>query len=127
MKATFIFCDQISTTSTFMAPVGLEATATVAEVVGRDVKLCGGERLCCLHLLHSSSVTATRTGNQSTAALSVHAIGPEPATMNVLSAALNVACLFDNKFRNVWISLLVFTFVCSGALREQQQISAFQI
>jgi len=50
---------------------------------------------------------AARTENQSAAApVSAHAIGPAPATMNGLSAALIVASLFDDKFGNVWISSL---------------------
>lgn len=44
------------------------------------------------------------TGNQSAAALSTHAVGPAPTTMNGLSAAFNVASLFNDKFGNVWIS-----------------------
>lgn len=71
--------------------------------VGREVKACGGEKLCHLHPLHSTSVMAAGTGNQSTAALSEHTIGPAPATMNGLSDALSVASLFNDKFGNVWI------------------------
>lgn len=77
----------------------------MGELVGREVKPCGGEWLCRLHPLHGSSVMAARTGNQSTAALSAHTIGPATAAMNGLSATLNVASLFNDKFGNVWIFL----------------------
>eukprot|EP00064_Thunnus_orientalis_P006432 superscaffoldBa00000667_g6450 len=87
-------------------PRVLEAEMSVGELVGREVKPCGGKRLRRLHPLRSSSVMAARTGNQSTAALSAHAIGPAPATMNGLSTAFYIATLFNNKFGNVWISSL---------------------
>lgn len=58
----------------------------------------------CLRPLRISFITADRTGNQSKAALSTDAIGPAPATMNGLSAALQHASLFNDKFGNVWIS-----------------------
>lgn len=58
----------------------------------------------CLRPLRISFITAARTGNQIEAALSTDAIGPAPAAMNGLSAALQHASLFNDKFGNVWIS-----------------------
>lgn len=58
----------------------------------------------CLRPLCISFITVARTGNQSEAALSTDAIGPAPAAMNGLSAALQHASLFNDKFGNVWVS-----------------------
>lgn len=57
-----------------------------------------GEAIFCLRSLLISFITRARTGNQSEAALSADAIGPAPATMNGLSAALQHASLFNDKF-----------------------------
>lgn len=73
----------------------------VDELLFREVKPCSVEGLLCLHPLHSSSVTAARTGNQSAAAPCERAVGPAPARMNGLSEALYIAALFNDKFGNV--------------------------
>lgn len=52
----------------------------------------------CLRPPRISFITAARTGNQSEAALSADAIGPAPGSMNGLSAALQHASLFNDKF-----------------------------
>lgn len=73
------------------------------ELVGPDVKPGGAEGLCRLHPLYSTSVTVARTGNQSTAAPSVHTTGPAAALTNGLSDTLNIGSLFGGKFGNAWV------------------------
>lgn len=76
----------------------------------------GGERLCCLRPLWNSSIMVAQTGNQSTAALSTDAIGPVPATMNGLSAALKDASYSTINFKMSGFPHWT-TFWFSGAVR----------
>lgn len=107
VKALITFLDQLCNTSTSLAPEGPWSSNECGWSGGqRGEALWWWEAASPPPSLRSSSVMVARTGNQSTAALSAHAIGPAPTTMNCLSAALNVASLFNDKFGNVWISSL---------------------